>query len=86
MKTFEEQATDIELEKSNPITRHDIKDSPFVIVGNEKGWVGTMGKYRITEPYDNKEDCEEELKEITWNRIVQIIIIINELNLKQDEQ
>ena len=50
-KTFEENAIDLELDKeATPLTRHDVEDSPFVVIGNdENGWVGTMGKYRITD-------------------------------------
>ena len=53
-KTFEENAIELELDKeATPLTRHDVDDSPFVVIGNdENGWVGTMGKYRIIEQID----------------------------------
>jgi len=45
-----------------------------------------MGKYRITEQYDSKEDCMIEVGKITWNRIVQVLILINQIKEVEDEQ
>lgn len=87
-KTFEENAIELELDKeATPLTRHDVDDSPFVVIGNdENGWVGTMGKYRITEEFTSVDECKEDLKEITWNRIVQVLVLINQINEVKDEQ
>ena len=53
----EELKTQELLEKTNKqdylIERIDIEDSPFTIVGNkEMGYMGTMGKWKITEYTD----------------------------------
>ena len=68
VKSFEEKAAEQVLEKeTTPLTRHDVDDSPFVVIGNdENGWVGTMGKYRLTEEFKTLDECKEDLKEITW--------------------
>jgi len=63
---------------SEIIKRKDIKNSPFIVITVEKGSFGTMGKYRITEIYETPEEVEEELKEITWNRIIQVIQLLTE--------
>lgn len=65
---------------SELITRDDVPDSPFTIIGIDNEFFGAMGKYRITEPSVNKEVIENELKNITWNRLVQVIMIIFESN------
>ncbi len=87
-KTFEENAIELELNKEvTPLTRHEVDDSPFVVIGNdENGWVGTMGKYRITEEFASVEECKEDLKEITWNRIVQVLVLINQIKEVENEQ
>lgn len=86
-KTFEESAIELELNKEvTPLTRHDIKDSPFVVIGNENGWVGTMGQYRITEEFKTKKECIKDVEKITWNRIVQVLVLINQINEIKDEQ
>lgn len=61
------------------ITRDEIEDSPFTIIGTEGKYFGTMGKFRITEPRKTKKEVEKELKEITWNRIVQVILLLTEV-------
>ena len=87
-KTFEESAIELELDKEvTPLTRHDVEDSPFVVIGNdENGWVGTMGKYRISEEFKTMEECKKDLEKITWNRIVQVLVLINQINEVKNEQ
>ena len=87
-KEYIDSQIDLEMEKEvTPISRHEVEESPFTVVGNgEGGWVGTMGKYRITEQYDSKEDCMIEVGKITWNRIVQVLILINQIKEVEDEQ
>ena len=60
------------------ITRTEVENSPFTIIGMEGQYFGSMGKYRITERYDSLEEVKGELSKITWNRICQIILILNE--------
>lgn len=60
------------------IKRFEVKDSPFVIVKIEKEYFGTMGKYRITESHKNKVDVEIELEKITWNRLIQVVLLLIE--------
>ncbi len=86
--SFNDIAGDLELKKEKtPLTRHEVDKSPFVVVGNdENGWVGTMGKYRITEPVKTKEECIKDVSEITWDRIVQVLILINQLEVKDESE
>lgn len=74
------------------VTRKEIENTPFVVVGTEHGYFGVLGKYRLTEPMETEEEAEKATKEITWNRIVQVMMLvseemkelnINELNKKQ---
>lgn len=55
-----------------------IENTPFTIVRQDKEYFGLIGEHRITESYDNIEKCENEVKEITWDRIVQVIWAITE--------
>lgn len=61
------------------IERHHIPDSPFMVITNTEDGLsyGVMGKYRMTELYNSKEECIEEMSKITWNRIIQVIICLN---------
>ena len=60
------------------IKRTDIKDSPFIIVTTQGISFGAMGKYKITEDYKTEKEVKQELEKITWNRIAQVILLINE--------
>jgi hypothetical protein len=62
--------------------RDEIKDSPFeVITKNGQSW-GAMGQYRLTELSNDRRKVKKELTKITWNRVIQVIMILNEINNK----
>lgn len=58
-----------------------IEDTPFLIIWDEenKRAFGTFGQYRITEEHDNPEAVKEELTKITWDKLVTVIALINEM-------
>jgi hypothetical protein len=41
-----------------------------------------MGDYRLTEKSDTKEEVIEKLEKITWNRIIQVMMILKEVDEK----
>lgn len=66
---------------SEIIEREQIENSPFTIVGNqETGYFITMGPYRLHEPVATKEDVMNYLLRNTYNVILDMIIIVNEIN------
>lgn len=62
------------------ISRTEIEGTPFTVIGIDNKYFGVMGQYRITEEYEDKEAVIAGLKEMNWNRIVQVILILKELN------
>ena len=64
------------------IKRTSIKDSPFEIIDKEGVYFGVMGNYRLTPKTTSFKAVEKELREITWNRIIQIVMILDELKGK----
>lgn len=68
--------------KSNSeiIKRKDIKDTPFTVITVNKEHFGSMGNYRITEKYKTRDAVERELKKVTWNRVIQVIMLLQEMN------
>lgn len=56
----------------------DIENTPFTIItdNEENKHFGCMGNHRLTEQYENIEELKTELKTITWNKIIQVIIIL----------
>lgn len=71
-------------QKSNSnelIERENINNTPFTIITMEGYSFGVLGEYRITEKNNSKEEIRKELEEITWNRIVQVLMILINKNL-----
>jgi len=64
------------------IERIEIKDSPFHVITIDGESFGVMGDYRLTEKAKTKEEVIEELEKITWNRIVQVVMLLEEVRTK----
>jgi len=67
------------------IKRKQITDSPFEVITRDGYSFGVMGNYRLTEPNyseDQVKQVSKELEKITWNRIVQVIMILDEIKDK----
>lgn len=71
-------SSEIEVKNEQIVKSEHLKDSPFTIVEAEGKIFGTMAGYRLTEPCETWEQCEKELTNITWNRIVQVVYVMIE--------
>jgi len=83
----------MEIVKDNPkseelITKTKVKNTPFeVITNNETGKsFGAFGMYKITEEFDNMTACKDDLKKITWDKIIMVISLINEMLNNQNKK
>lgn len=61
------------------IEREEIKDSPFTVITTDNKSFGVMGNYRLTEA-GSKKEIKEELSKITWNRVVQVFMLLAKIN------
>lgn len=66
------------------LKRTEIKDSPFTIIERDGKYFGTMGKYQLTTAVDTFAQAKKELTTLTWDRIIQVTILLIE-ELKQQE-
>ena len=66
------------------VDRTEIEDTPFVVIGVKDEYFVSMGAYRITEPVATKAEAVEEAKVISWNRIVQVIMLIHDATQKHE--
>lgn len=63
--------------KDYSVNYEKVEDTPFTIaIVNEEKYFGVIGEFRVTEEHDSKEECIEDCKRITWNRIITIVSII----------
>lgn len=64
---------------SSELTKYkNVENTPFTIVTHGTDIFGVIGSHRITELHENEEECEKDLKEITWDRIAQVIWVVVE--------
>jgi len=64
------------------VKRQKVEDTPFEIITINGESFGTMGEYRLTEKASNIEEVKKQLEKITWNRIIQIVMILEEIREK----
>ena len=62
--------------KKELIKREDVKDSPFTIISLDGYHFGVLGDYRITEKTNDKKKLRQDLKKFTWNRLIQVMMIL----------
>lgn len=62
------------------VQQWQIENTPFMAIKMDGKFFISLGKYRITEPYETLEELiqEEEPQHLNWNRIVQVIYTIIE--------
>lgn len=74
---------------SNELEFTQIENTPFTIVKQKKEYFGLIGEHRITDSYEDFNEIEKAIKEITWDRIVQVIWAItekyNKIKLEKNE-
>lgn len=77
--------TNKEVSGNEMIKKEEIKETPFTIITIDEKSFGSMGDYRITEPMGTVEEVRKELKKITWNRILQVVMILDEVKEKMNK-
>lgn len=66
----------IEVNESNELVKRiPIAETPFTIIQLDNKYFGTMGQYRLTEQYDDFESAKSALIKLSWNNILNVIII-----------
>lgn len=73
-----EEETDKQSSNYELVKRTEIKDTPFTVITTQNKSFGVMGKWRLTEDYHNEENAINEMEKMTWNRIIQVIMLISE--------
>lgn len=65
------------------VKRTPVENSPFqIITTNGKSFV-VLGKYRITQEFDTEEECMKAINPITWERLIQVCILVADELSKQ---
>lgn len=72
------QQSNWELDSNQLIQKWEVPNSPFTIIKAEDKFFLAMGKYRLSEPYETKEETEEDAKLMNWGRMMQVMQIMIE--------
>ena len=65
-------------EKEQLLEQHKVENTPFTIIKYGDHWFLAMGKYRLTEPAPTREEIEAQVHDVSWNRLMQIIMIVTQ--------
>ncbi len=79
VETSDKQNSNYELFESE-----QLNETPFTIIKANEKYFGVLGNHRVTELFDTKEEVETELKDVTWNRVLQVIWAVVEKFTKID--
>lgn len=69
-------------ESSNEITSEHIPGTPFTYRRFNDKHIITMGDYKLTEPFDTREEALSSLQPITWEMIFKVIATAIEIDQK----
>jgi hypothetical protein len=73
LNTQEESSNTTDNQNYSNIEFRALEGTPFTMVKDEKGYYGVIGTHRVTELYENEEECITEVTAITWDRLIQVI-------------
>lgn len=62
-----------------------VEDTPFTILKWDEKYYLCLGKYRLTEALDSKEQAMEEVNNASWFRMLQIIHAVVHEEIKADK-
>lgn len=69
------------------LKRIPVDNTPFLVIWDDenKRAFGTFGKYKITEEYSDVNLCIIDVQTITWDRLVTIIALIQDMFKEQNK-
>lgn len=76
---------EVDSNDSGTVKRENVEDTPFIIISMEGYHFGVLGDYRVTEKDNDIEKIRAELKKITWNRLIQVIMILDNMKDKLEQ-
>jgi hypothetical protein len=71
-------------EKNEELLKQEsVENTPFTVISVKKEngkeiHFGVMGDHRLTQEYDDKKRCIKELTEFSWNRLMQVLVVMDE--------
>lgn len=78
MKTTTLLDTQSNAEKNDnyKFSRKTIEESPFTMVGDDKGWFVAMGDNRITEYFEDELSLLDYVHDKPWDLIITVMMVV----------
>lgn len=69
-----------------PTTNEALPNTPFRIIGSEKGWFIVLGNSRLTNYYPTEKLAQESLEQDRWNVLINTIVtVVNQIQELQKQ-
>lgn len=76
--------TEVQDVENIQIEYFEVPDSPFMVIKEDRDgktlYFGVLGKHRITPYFDNRFKAQEDVSQMTWSRIFNIMLLVCEQN------
>ncbi len=82
MQTQEELIKEGTEKGTSILEKVNIPDSPFIIVEENGKFYGLLGKYRLTEECETREEAVKETTKMTWDNLIKMMIVIQDMEIE----
>jgi len=72
------QNAEQEIKQDYLIEREEVNGTPFTLVKQNENWYVLLGKYRLSEAYQEKEEALKDANRNDWMRTMQVVGIMIE--------
>lgn len=54
----------------------EVENTPYTVISKEDQHIVMLGRYRVSETFESKDEAIKDANSITWNRITQLITVL----------
>ena len=83
--TSVKEKNNLESSKNQIIEEEQLDETPFTCVKFDEEYFVTLGNYRITEKYKDKQSAINEALNPTWDMMVRVMEIVFKIQRKHEE-
>ena len=82
MQTQEELINEGTEKGTETIKKENIPDTPFVVVEENGKFYGLLGKYRLTEECETRDEAVKETTKMTWDNLIKMMIVVQDMEIE----
>ena len=85
LDTSAKETNNLESSKNQIIEEEQLNETPFTCVKFDEEYFVTLGNYRITDKYKDKQSAIDEALKPTWDMMVRVMEIVFMIQRKHEE-